>query len=235
MGRQIFNAETQRTQREAQRKPRTNSTAAEGVNPSARGARNSRFLHPSHSRLSLLCSSLRLSLRSLRLCVELTFLATLVTAQQQQIPHAGYVYPAGGRQGTTFEITVGGQFLDGVKSASVSGAGVQAPVVDPFKPLTPAQATLLRDQAKELSEKPNPTAEDRQKIAEIRAKLIGFVRRPTTPAIAETVRVQIVLSAGAALGERDLRLDTPNGLTNPVMFSVGQLPEVGRPPAKGTG
>ena len=172
---------------------------------------------------------------SLRLCGELAFLAFIVTAQQQQMPHAGYAYPAGGRQGTTFEITVGGQFLDGVKSASVSGGGVQATVVDHFKPLTPAQATQLRDQAKELSEKPNPTAEDRQKIAELRAKLLVFVRRPTTPAIAETVRVQIVLSADAPLGERELRLVTPNGLTNPVMFSVGQLPEVGRPPAKGTG
>ena len=78
---------------------------------------------------------------SLRLCGELAFLAFIVTAQQQQMPHAGYAYPAGGRQGTTFEITVGGQFLDGVKSASVSGGGVQATVVDHFKPLTPAQAT----------------------------------------------------------------------------------------------
>src|ERR1035437_5636579 len=236
MGRQIFNAETQRTQREAQRKPRTNSTAAAGVNPSARCARNSRFFHPSRFCLSLLCSSLRLSLRSLRLCVELTLaLAFTLTAQQQQLPHAGYAYPAGGRQGTTFEITVGGQFLDGAKSALVSGAGVEATVVDHFKPLTPAQATQLRDQAKELSEKPSPTAEDRQKIAEIRAKLLAFVRRPTTPAIAETVRVQIALSAGAALGERELRLVTPNGLTNPVIFSIGQLPEVGRSPATGTG
>jgi hypothetical protein len=151
------------------------------------------------------------------------------------MPHAGYVYPAGGRQGTTFEITVGGQFLDGVKSALVSGAGVEATVVDHFKPLTPAQAAQLRDQAKELSEKPSPTAEDRQKIAEIRAKLLAFVRRPTTPAIAETVRVQIALAADGALGERELRLVTPNGLTNPVIFSIGQLPEVGRSPATGTG
>ena len=82
----------------------------------------------------------------------IVLLALPLFAQQQQMPHAGYAYPAGGRQGTTFEITVGGQFLDGVKSASVSGAGVQATVVDHFKPLTPAQATQLRDQAKELSE-----------------------------------------------------------------------------------
>ena len=152
------------------------------------------------------------------------------------MPHAGYVYPAGGRQGTTFEVTVGGQFLDGVKSAIVSGPGVQATIVEHFKPLTPAQATQLRDQAKELlAKKPNPTAADRQKIAEIRAKLAGFVRRPTTPAIAETVRVQITLAPDAALGDRELRLVTPNGLTNPVMFCIGQLPEVSRPPAKGTG
>jgi hypothetical protein len=161
-------------------------------------------------------------------------LLPLSALAQQQIPHAGYAYPAGGRQGTTVEITVGGQFLDGVKSAVVSGAGVQATVVDYFKPLTPAQATQLRDKAKELSEKPSPTAEDRKTIAEIRVKLVGFVRRPTTPAIAETVRVQIALAADAALGERELRLVTPNGLTNPVMFCIGQLPEVSRLPAKGT-
>src|ERR1035437_1054506 len=174
----------------------------------------------------------------LRLCVE-SVLALLALSHaalaQQQMPHAGYVYPAGGRQGTTFEITVGGQFLDGVKTAVVSGAGVQATVVDYFKPLTPAQATKLRDQVKELSEKPSPTAEDRETISEIRAKLVGFLRRPTTPAIAETVRVQIALAADAALGERELRLVTPNGLTNPVIFSIGQLPEVGRSPATGTG
>jgi hypothetical protein len=185
--------------------------------------------------LSELRSSLRFSLRSLRLCVEFTFLACVVTAQQQQIPHAGYAYPAGGRQGSTFEITVGGQFLDGVKSAIVSGAGVEATVVEHVKPLTPAQAGELRDQVKELSAKPDPTAEDRQKLAGIRAKLAAFVRRSITPAIAETVRLNIAVAPGAALGEHQLRLLTPNGLTNPVMFSVGQLPEVSRPPAKGAG
>jgi hypothetical protein len=178
--------------------------------------------------------SLRFPLRSLRLCVECVSLAFLAMAQQQ-MPHAGYVYPAGGRQGTTFEITVGGQFLDGVTSALVSGPGVQASVVEHVKPLTPAQAAQLRDQAKELSGKASPTAEERQKIAEIRAKLLSFVRRSTTPAIAETVRVQIALATGAALGERELRLLTPNGLTNPVMFCIGQLPEISRPPAKVTG
>ncbi|MGD0777209.1 MAG: hypothetical protein ABSC05_30690 [Candidatus Solibacter sp.] len=191
--------------------------------------------HSANQVLAVLRVFLRAS-ASPRQIASLVLLALPLSAlAQQQMPHAGYAYPAGGRQGATFEITVGGQFLDGVKSAVVSGPGVQATIVDHFKPLTPAQATQLRDHAKELSEKPNPTAEDRQKIAEIRAKLMAFVRRPTTPAIAETVRVHIALAADAPLGERELRLVTPNGLTNPVTFSVGQLPEVGRPPAKGNG
>jgi hypothetical protein len=171
----------------------------------------------------------------LRAICALASLALTLTAQQQQVPHAGYVYPAGGRQGTAFEVAVGGQFLDGVKSVSISGAGVEATVVEHFKPLTPAQASQLRDQVKELSEKPDPTAEDRRKIADLRARLQAFVRRPTTPAIAETVRVQVSLAASAAAGERELRLVTPNGLTNPVIFCVGQLPEVSRPPAKTAG
>ena len=31
---------------------------------------------------------------------------------QQNSPHIGYVYPAGGQAGTTFEVIAGGQFLD---------------------------------------------------------------------------------------------------------------------------
>src|ERR1035441_9682001 len=229
-----FPAETQR-RRDKRREPNASSKAAPEVSSSLRrgwvfpSCHLSRTCHSLFSVFSALVSA------SLRLCGELTILACIVTAQQQQIPHAGYAYPAGGRQGATFEITVGGQFLDGVKSALVSGAGVEATVVEHVKPLTPAQAGELRDQVKELSAKPNPTEEDRKKIVEIRAKLAGFMGRSITPAIAETVRLNIAVAPGAALGQRQLRLLTPNGLTNPVMFSVGQLLEVSRPPAKGAG
>ena len=43
-------------------------------------------------------------------------------------------------------------------------------------------------------EKKPQTAADEASIADIRKKLAGFIRRPTTPAIAETVRVQITLA-----------------------------------------
>src|ERR1035438_3668743 len=147
----VFPAETQR-RRDKRGEPNTSE-----VSSSPWRAPFPRSFHISHSGLSKPVAFSALISASLRLCGELTLslALTLPALAQQNMPHAGYAYPAGGRQGTTFEITVGGQFLDGVKSASVSGAGVQATVVDHFKPLTPAQATQLRDQAKELSEKPD--------------------------------------------------------------------------------
>ncbi len=63
-------------------------------------------------------------------------LAWLAPAHAQQSPHVGYVFPAGGRQGTEFEVRVGGQFLDGVAAAHISGPGIQVKVVELVKPMT---------------------------------------------------------------------------------------------------
>ena len=48
---------------------------------------------------------------------------------------------------------------------------------------------------------------------------------PPTPAIAETVTVRVTIAADAQPGPRELRLGTPAGLSNPLVFHVGQLPE----------
>ena len=48
---------------------------------------------------------------------------------------------------------------------------------------------------------------------------------PPTPAIAETVTVRVTIATDAKPGPRELRLETPAGLSNPLVFHVGQLPE----------
>src|ERR1035441_1696743 len=45
------------------------------------------------------------------------FIASATAFAQQGGPHLAYVYPAGGKVGTTFQITVGGQFLQTVSNA----------------------------------------------------------------------------------------------------------------------
>jgi len=230
-----------------------------------------------------------------------TFVAVMMmacaqlAAAQQNTPHAGYVYPAGGRQGASFEVTVGGQFLNGVNGALMSGDGVHLSVLEYVKPLQPGQAGMLRDRLKELNEKrraanaaktppttnkpaasnsptskapavvekpvvaeklpfsissANPdkspdtsaraaadtqpamwTDNDEKELRELRLKLGQFQRRSTNVAIAERVRLQVSIDVGAAAGKRELRLKTSNGVTNPIYFYVGRLPEWSKAPA----
>ena len=165
-------------------------------------------------------------------------LASALLAQQPQqpvVPHIGYVYPAGGRQDTSVEVSVGGQFLNGAADAYVTGSGVQASVLKYIRPLTPAQANQLREQMQQLNDRKSKgplTAEEEKTLAGIREQLAEFVRRPSSPAIAETAIVLVRIARDAPLGQRELRLGTANGLTNPLIFSIGQLPEFSRKPAK---
>jgi hypothetical protein len=165
---------------------------------------------------------------------------------QQNTPHIGYVYPAGGRQGTTFQVTVGGQFLVAVSNAYISGAGIQAAVVEYNRPMNQKEFNDLRDQLKKLQDKWQATRKspsttnvwtdaDGQIFAEIRNKILkNPPNRQANPAVAETVIIQITLATNAESGEHEIRLRTPNALSNPLVFCVGQLPEFSKRAAKAT-
>ncbi len=181
----------------------------------------------------------------------LLFAAVIELNAQTGTPHIGYAYPAGGRQGTTFQVKIGGQFLDGATNAYFSSPGLHASVSNYVKPLTPKQLNDLREQLRELqqkrqsafsgnagrrgrvtdtnSSKANWTSEDQKRIAEIRRKLATFQRRPANPAIGEIVTLQVTIGADAAPGAHELRLHTARGLSNPLVFCVGQLPEFRKP------
>lgn len=54
--------------------------------------------------------------------------------QQERIPHIGYVYPAGGQQGTTVEAVIGGEYILGATAGLVSGTGVTVRITDAGEP-----------------------------------------------------------------------------------------------------
>jgi hypothetical protein len=170
------------------------------------------------------------------------------TRAQPLAPHIGYVYPAGGRQGSTVELTVGGQYLNNASGAFVSGAGVEAKVGDYTRPLTQKEFNELRDKLRELQEKKVAaaragkrrggaassqsstnvvwTAADEKMAEDMRQKLfLHAPRRNLNPAIAETVTLHVALATNAEPGEQEIRLATPTGLSNPLRFWVGELPE----------
>jgi len=61
-------------------------------------------------------------------------------------------------------------------------------------------------------------------LAALRDLLFNPKRQPNMQ-IAETVTVDLTVDAAAEPGDRELRLQSPTGLTNPLVFQVGSLPE----------
>jgi len=186
--------------------------------------------------------------------VRVVTLAALVICagmgQAQRAPRIGYVYPAGGQQGTTFEVTIGGQYLDDPAGAVISGGGVQVEILEHDKP--PPQQTIsdIREKLREMQSKMRSlrgegkipgsevlpairrllreagvTEKDLRHLAEYDRKRNDPKQQLNTQ-ISETVRAKVTVSESAEPGVRYLRLMTPRGLGNPMRFIIGQHPEI---------
>jgi len=240
--------------------------------------------------------------------------ATAWGQSAQRQPHIGYLYPAGGQQGASCQITAGGQLLQGANQVYVSGEGVRAKVIQYYRPVR----NIMREQREELMVRLNevrqkrlaelpgflpqaggqrggkafdrpfpgkkfeqknvgsPTAPPQKNPAaknsapaksfaaaksdtaktSAPAKVVPFrpvehpllydlenkslrdlgnitynlffprEKRQQNVQIDEMVLIEITVAPDAAPGDRELRLETPQGLTNPMVFQVGQLPEI---------
>jgi hypothetical protein len=161
----------------------------------------------------------------------------------QNEPHVRYIYPAGGRQGSTFEATLGGRYLNAT-GVFFSGTGVSATITRQERQVTPTEQKELRETLSKIQEKRQQgepvTPEEMKTAAAIRQRLTGFGRRLTNPSLGEFVTLQVTVTPTATPGNREIRLITPAGLSNPLVFQVGELPELTKkvwkdiPKAKGS-
>jgi hypothetical protein len=169
-------------------------------------------------------------------------LAASASAQPKP-PHIGYVYPAGGSAGTTFEVKVGGQFLEGATNLSFTGSEIIAEVTDFHRPMPQGQFNKLRDRMQELRDKRQAsrgdnatnvwTTADQKELDDIRDQILkNPPNRNASPAIADVATVRITIPTNAAPGEREIRLIARGGLSNPMKFCVSTLPEVTPPAAE---
>jgi len=167
------------------------------------------------------------------------WLAMATAAQAQVRPYIGFVYPAGGQQGTTFEVRLGGQGMDGGNEVLVSGEGVRAKVVEYYRRLGPQEVTLLREQEREFTRgKPLKQVLDqfdgptRKLIDRIEMKISQYVARPACASLSSAIIAEVTIAPGAEPGEREIVVATPRGVSNPLPFLVGQVPEHTRKPMK---
>jgi hypothetical protein len=167
-------------------------------------------------------------------------LVLAATTFAQNAPYIGYVYPAGGQQGTTFDIRLGGQRLLSLDSAIVSGPGVTAEVTQFYRRLSNQELVILREQLKVLqqhvakltkTEKPAPPNVSDQ-IKRIQRRIFEYVNRAACTSHSDIAFVRVTIGPNAPPGSREIRLVTARGVSNPLVFHVGQAPEVSRKPMK---
>jgi hypothetical protein len=217
-------------------------------------------------------------------------LAALPAAAQQNMPHAAFVYPAGARQGSSLDVIVCGQFLEGASEALFAGHGIHVELKELRFPLSGKDEAALRKEVETLEElhrdppkppAPNaaadsakagavtsgsgkppastapqasvvppaaaaptasaaPTApappvklpwtpEEKKHAEELRARLRASEQLRQRPALSQTVVLHLTIDADAPLGNHEVRLLTNEGLTNPLVFLVGALPEFSQP------
>ncbi|HEY3417027.1 MAG TPA: hypothetical protein VGM23_09110, partial [Armatimonadota bacterium] len=233
----------------------------------------------------------------LKICILAGMVACAIAAWGAPVgldPYIGYVYPAGGQQGTTFQVVTAGQRLQNVKDIYVTGNGVHAKVVSYVGangPLNMAQQEELKRRLKEIADKRWPGREGNRRAKQqppaqtapvqqapfatnttppapatptqpspatkppvmlpdfpelrnleqltpkqlraVAEKFLDKARRPKPP-MAEEVTLEVTIDPAATPGDREFRLRTPLGLTNPMIFQVGTLPEQCEPESKDT-
>ena len=126
----------------------------------------------------------------------LIFISTLNIHAQKM--SVGYIYPAGAERGTTAEITVGGQNVNKATSVIVSGKGIKVEIV---KPDEQEQTVQKKKKSRKLDDQ-------------------------SSPQLADQLNIRITIDKNAAPGLRDLRLQSPVGISNKLNFEVGQYPNV---------
>jgi len=65
-----------------------------------------------------------------------------------------------------------------------------------------------------------------RELMHVRSELLNIRKKQPNAQIAESVLVEITIDPKAPPGDREIRIKTPQGLTNPIAFQVGAVPEI---------
>ncbi len=130
--------------------------------------------------------------------LALTILVAAASSARAQNQYIGYAYPAGGQQGTTFPIKLGGQGLVHPSDVVVSGEGVSVRLVDYYRIMSNEELSLLGQQLNELR-KPETTVDD-----VMAAKMAWFEFHASIGPEAEPQQAATSVPEGTALSEKEV-------------------------------
>lgn len=167
--------------------------------------------------------------------------------------HIGYLYPAGGKAGTTVEVLVGGRALWGSSGVRVSGGGIRVVgfekvpgmghIPAPQKRWMTKYLKQIRKGDTEAPPLPEDTKEWRKnryydnlgKLTPLQRELVErnvYVRADPlqkSPSIANMVIVKLEISPDAKPGRREFRLVGRGQISDPLPFYIDTAPEINEP------
>ncbi|MDO8348842.1 MAG: hypothetical protein Q7T30_01305 [Planctomycetota bacterium] len=151
----------------------------------------------------------------------------VIALRAQDPPQLGYVFPAGLQRGTSAEVTIGGKNLQAVTAAHFAAPGLRAEILSRTRPMTGRERTLAQDKLRELQQKrmKEPLSADEESLLKDLRQKLAENRRQVSPQLAETLVLRVSADQYAAPGGHDLRLLAAEGISNPLRFVVGELPE----------
>ena len=128
---------------------------------------------------------------------SLTVLFALCTTATADHPSVAYIFPAGGRQGTTVKVRVGGYNLHDSAAFAITGPGISA-----------------------------PTRIARGKTIFFEGPVIPLPDSQRQESYPKDYDATLSIAKDAQLGTRYWRVSTSQGVTPAMRFVVGELPEV---------
>ncbi len=190
--------------------------------------------------------------------------ASLRGQQDIYAPSVGYVFPGGASRGQTVELWIGGQQLNSIQDAIITGEGVSLTFLKrypKFRQFGNEQRRVMNwriaSRESELAGKslPKKIATDYAKLTEKELErgnrllhpmfenvetmdagellhLRHFIKTQRKyqfsfpPALSEVAVFELQVEPGAELGEREIRIVTKRGLSNPLRFQVSDVLEL---------
>ena len=180
-------------------------------------------------------------MKSFELKIALIIAALIGAGFAAEPPHIGYIYPAGGRQGTVIDIIAGGKNIKEATAVHITGMKVLGQVLeDPDKDLVATQAedkkfeeiSVIQKKVEKESLKPENfefergTTEKRKARAEREKRRNNKKNKKKDDPFPDTVKLRVAILDDAEPGDRELRVITSAGLSNKFTFQVSQLQEV---------
>ncbi len=144
--------------------------------------------------------------RCKHICVLLVVAFVLTTqAVMAQKLTMGFIYPAGGQQGSSVDVEIGGLNLSDASSVIVSGKGITTEII----PLPVPEPTYVIG------------ANGKKRI--VKKKVAAD---QSAPQLASRIGVRLHIASDAEVGLRDLRLQSMKGVSNQLSFEVSSYPNV---------